>query len=579
MAWIGAVVGAAASIYGANQANNAARGAGGVNLTSSNDPWYPSAGFRTDAMMRAYDALNAAQGPPQTGHQYPVGPTPIGWATDNTPRPNGGTGTGPGTGPRSATGGTPTGAGGGGAGPGMTHGATASTAPGKGRAGGAKAPGTTAAPAGKPGGGANAQPAFNGVSPETNQIRQAMIDRAQGGNPLYGESQDYISDMLSGDPSRDRNFYRAQTADYLAQEDPDLARYTALLFGSDTGLAPAQGQQGATDPNDPYAQKPGVTYIFGNSSTGGGPFAGSGGADMSSGPVGADKALRDLLAGKDAPGAQAMRDRIRRQGEEAYAEQAKQLRLRAAGSGMYGGTPYQQAEADALSDFGTGVTDALAAQDYNLYGQALGLGTSYDIAALDRAAAERSASDSASASLAAQQAELASRERMQRLDALGGAVGMGLQQNQFRASGFGSLGEGYSSDQQFALGQTPAITGLGLRDWGAAGDLSLGADSSRNTFNRNAADARNAGSAINLDRQRFNFAQYQYNREAPLNDIARYTDILNGASGAYGSRTDMGTDRRNSSPSYTNPGYAAISGAAAGYQLGNDIYSSYRGGR
>lgn len=580
MAWIGALAGAYFSAQGAKDANKASAGAGGVNLTSANDPWYPSSGFRTDAMMRAYDQLNNLQAPPAQGNRYPLGPTPIEWQTANKPpiNPNGPNAPGPGQG------GGGTGGGGGGTG-GPVHGAAASSAApnppaqggGKWRAKNPSAPAPKPPGGGKPGPGGVPEAAFNGQSQQTTQIQNQLIANAQKGNPLYGQAEQYVGDTLSGDPSRDRNFYRQETADYLRQEDPDLARYKALLFGSDTGLQSETQQQGGNSggtvrTSDLWTGNPvgGTGGWGGQGGSGGG--GGGGGADMASGPVGADKTLRDLLAGGDAPGAQAMRDRIRRQGEEAYAEQAKALRLRSVGSGMYGGTPYQQAESEALSDFGTGVTDAFAANDYALYGQALGLGTSYDIAALDRAAAERSSRNSASASASAQAADLASRERMQRLDALGGAVGMGLNQNQFRASGFGSLGEGYSSDQQFSLGQMGNVTGLGLRDWGAAGEFSLGADAGRNKFISDAAQARNAGSAINLDRQRLGFDQYRYGREAPLSDIARYTDILNGASGAYGSRTDMGFDKRSQSPSYTNPGMAAISGGAAGYQLGRDIY-------
>lgn len=418
-------------------------------------------------------------------------------------------------------------------------------------------------PKNRNGGGQGQQPGFAGMSSETDQIRDAMIGNAQRGNPLYGEAEGYISDTLSG--QGDRNQYRTETAEALrGMDDPDLRRYKDLLF---------EGFQGARGGAGGGGGGGNVTYRAYSATNG------PGGAPASSyeagGPTGAAGILKGIMAGDDVPGAQAMRERIKRESDAAYADRAKDLRARAAGSGMYGGTPYQQAEAAALSDYDQRLKDAYAAQDYAMYGQALGLGTQYDIASLDRAAAERNASSMAGAASGTAANELALRRELGYMDALGGAVGMGLNQSQFQASGLGSLSEGLSNDQRFALGATGDITGLGLRDWGAAGQLSLGADQNRIGWNNSQNSLRAAQIAGGNDRARLNFDMYRYGREAPLNDVSRYMDIVNASSGNYGTRHDIGFDGRSQSPSYSNPGYAAISGAASGYALADQ----YRSGR
>src|SRR5262245_26047967 len=76
MPWVAAVVGAAASAYGARQQNRAARnqnrGAGEVDITHQNDPWGPSADYRQDAMAQAQNLFNTREqrwgaGPPGMG--------------------------------------------------------------------------------------------------------------------------------------------------------------------------------------------------------------------------------------------------------------------------------------------------------------------------------------------------------------------------------------------------------------------------------------------------------------------------------------------------------------------------------
>lgn len=539
MAWVAALAGAAVSAYGANQQNRAQRGAGQVDVTHESNPWGPSSDYRLAGMEAAYNQ-QFGQTPWWTHTQYSRLP-----GQPNTPDTTGSRGN-PGTG--------------GGGGQGASYNPKGQQVI-KGNPN-AKNPKnrrdrTVGGEVGSP---------YAGQSAGTSTIQDAMIANAQRGNPLYGEAESYISDTISGEG--DRNQYRTETAGMLRDLDnEDLRRYTEMLF---EGEMPGSGR-GRTGQSASEARSRG--YGAGAYGTQAAALAAAQAEQASL--VGVRGDLRGILDGGDTPGAAAMRERIRREGGEAYAEMAKDLRLRSVGSGMYGGTPYQQAESDALSRSSQGISDALAAQDYNMYGQALGLGTQYDIASQDRAAQERAAANASASAGRASEAGYASQERLARMGALQDAIGMRIGLDQYRSSGMGSLGEGMSADQRFALGATPDITGLSARDWTAAGQVSLGADANRNNW-RSGENSRAVGMAgVGVDRARLNFDRYRYDREAPMNDIQAYMNIVNQASGGYGTSRDYGMDRRNQSPSYVNTGGQAIAGAAAGASL----YNQWNSGR
>lgn len=63
-----------------------------------------------------------------------------------------------------------------------------------------------------------------------------------------------------------------------------------------------------------------------------------------------------------------------------------------------------------------------------------------------------------------------------------------------------------------------------------------------------------------------------------MRDIAQYQAIISGTYDPYASTYDSGYDRRNMSPSYSNPAAQGLAGAAAGYSLGSSIYNSYNSG-
>jgi hypothetical protein len=420
------------------------------------------------------------------------------------------------------------------------------------------------------GGGGASAPGFNGQSTQT---AQAIADaqRVAAGmehGPVTTAAQGYAADTLNG---IDRNSYRGESADMLrGLDDPDLQRYKDMLFNSDTGLGGGGGGGGYS----------GATSWV-NPNTGRAVSTGGGGDYQSAGdPTGSVAAIKSILAGEDAPGVAAMRASIKHSADDAYNDQLRQRRLEASGSNMYGGSGQMADEAFATGRYGQGLADAYAQQAYGLYGNALGLGTQYDMNLNDNATSQRNASLSASASGAAAAAALAQQGQLARLNALGNAVGMGVQQGQFRTSGMGSLAEGFSADLRAAAGDAGTTNALGQQGYLSAGGLSLGSDQARNSYISAQNQLRAAQISGGNQRAALNFDIYRYNREAPMSDLARYSDIINSMYGGYGagSQTTQGWDLRNQSPAYVSPGGQAIAGGVAGYQLGNQIYNTYQGG-
>lgn len=560
-AWVGAVVGGLASMYGAQESNRANRGAGEVDITRTTDPYQGSEIYRNAGAAAAYNQLqnlgyNTA--PPPGGAGAPRPQTPFNPGGGGNPGAGAGNAGDRETGPNiGGEAGTPPGRPTKGAKPpaGYRYNAAGNLVKERGSGGG--------------GGGGAAKPAgFQGQSPETAAAiaNASRVAADMEKSPVLGAAQDYTAGTLRGE---DQNDYRRETADMLRGEDSAYQRYLNALFESDTGLNTGSG--GSTRPSPAAGQVRAYSAV-----------AGPGGVMPAApveagGPTGAAAALKRILAGEEAPGSAAMWERTRRAADEAFNEQLRQRRLEAAGSGMGGGTPQLADEQYAMGRYGSGLADARALQEYELYRNALGLGTGYDTASLDRAAQERmnaanNATSSAgiSAGAAAEANSLASRERMARMGALGEAVGMGI-------SGMGNLGANFSEDQRFALGASPDINAMGQAGYLNAGGLSLGSDQARNQWQNSQNALRGQLAGVGVQRQALAFDRERYYREAPLRDIAQYSGIISGTFDPYASVRESGFDRRNASPSYVNPGAAGLSGAAAGYAIGGDIYNSYRG--
>lgn len=547
--WV-AIGTAAAGAYAANRnasaASRASRGAGGVDITRTTDPGLGSGQVRQDIYNRA--------------GQYALNPGP------NFDTWNAG---------RGGASGAATAAGGGGAGgrakppAGMRYNARGQLKPVRNPVGGGNG--------GQAGAGAPA-PAFNGVSQQTSTVRDAMIRQAQEGNPLYGTAQDFVGDTLKGN---DRNAYRGETFDALRDvDDPDLRRLKDYLF---------------TQLEDPNAFGGGNRTYYAYNATGG-PGGGGGGGE---GPVGAAGYIKKMLDegyGDNPFLDQSIQDALDDSQRAFNRDVIPGLNSEYAGSGRFGGGMYAQALARAGEEQIRGLakeSNTRRAADYNDWQarrmQALGYGTEMDMNAADNATA--AASRGGGGGGGADPQAVALQRRSMLLNALGGAVGEGVGLRQFGLGGMGDLAKSFSGDQNYALGSVPDVTGLSLRDWGAAGGLSLGADQNQGQYDLGLRDvaARNRATGVNasIARQQMNLANRQFDfdvfrdeRGFPLQSLGGAADIVNAMTGGYGQTREYGTDRRAQSPYLGDAGGQTISGALGGGLMGYQLASAYanRGG-
>lgn len=559
MSWVAVAVGvgsAAVGAYGANRsasaARNASRGAGQVDITRTTDPGLGSGQVRQDIYNRAaqtalnqgpgFDAWNAARGGASG-------------AAAQASAPGGGQRAKPPAG--------------------MRYNNRGQLKPIRNQAGG----GGNA----QQGGGGGAAPAFNGVSAQTNAVRDAMIRQAQEGNPLYGTAQDYVGDTLEGN---DRNAYRSETFDALREvDDPDLARLKQYLFSQLED--PNAGGFGGGGGNRTY-------YV--NSNYAAGPGGGGGGE----GPVGAAGYIKKMLDegyGDNPFLDQSIQDALDDAQRAFTRDVIPGLNSEYAGSGRFGGGMYAQALARAGEEQIRGLakeSNTRRATDYNDWQarrmQALGYGTELDINAADNAAALASRGGGGGGGGQDQQTLALQRQGML-LDAISGAVGQGVGLKQFGLGGMGDLAKSYSGDQQFSLGSIPDVTGLSLRDWGAAGGLSLGADQNQGQYDLGLRDvaARNRATGVNasIARQQMNLANRQFDfdvfrdeRGYPIQSLGGAADIVNAMTGGYGQTREFGTDRRAQSPYLGDSAGQTISGALGGGLMGYQLASAYanRGG-
>lgn len=520
--WVG-IGTAAASAYAANRqaagARNAARGAGSVDITHEQTPWGPSVDPRQRLMDRATDL----------GMQNR--PTFNEW--------------------------------GGGGGQGAP---AAATTP-----GGKKPPppagmryqgGRLVRATGNQGGGAGAAApkpaAFNGTSSQTNTIRDAMIGNAQADHPLYGTAEDFVGNTLRGE---DQDPYRRETFDSLRDvNDPDLARYKDYLFQQLQGGGGAGGPAGAN----------GARWAVASGGGGGG-----------EGPVGAASYIKKMLDEQYGanPFLQQSIDDALDDEQRAFASTViPGLNSQYAGSGSFGGSMYQQALAGAGEAQARGLakeSNSRRAADYNDWQgrrmNALQLGTEYDMNS-ENASASRAG---AGAGAASAQSALDLQRQGMLIDALGGAVGEGVGLKKFGLGGMGDLANSFAASQQDALGAVPNVTGLSLRDWGAAGDLSLGADQNQSQYDLGrrgiSAQAGAANAANRLARDRFNFDVYRDEMGGNLMQTGGAADIVNALTGGYGTTTERGTDRRSQSPYAGSVGGQTVSGALAGGLTGAQL--------
>lgn len=587
MSWIAVGGAAAGAIIGGvqqNQQNKKMQGAqnaankqaGWVDVTTTRRGDPMAEGFRYDGMAAAYNALFG-------GNEVGLDGRPL--RIQGDPRAGGGGGAGgpiatsmPATVPRGNAPAVP---------PGGSlrpdgrildaRGKTIYSPP---AGGSAKAPkpgkGSTTTPAGTTGPAART---FDGMSQETDDIRRSMIGLQDVNRPMNTAAESFLTDTLAGE---ERNSYRGEAAGAARAiaADPELAAYQAALRGS-LGVGGKGGGGGGAG--------------------GGGASRGRGGGSSAPayqqtlnqqpggyGATGTGAALAKLVKGEAPAGFQEMQDAISRQVAENRASTIRDLRARAVGSGFYGGDLYQDLEEGAIAQGDQELADSLAAARFGAYQNALGLGTQYDLGMADMGSRERIASASASAAGAADAADRESRERLAMYGMWGDSIDLGQRGRAGSAGALGDLAGLTSEDQRFAVGGVNDLAGSRRADLGAAGELSLGADSNRNAWTaakRQEGTARagiRAGAssdAARLAEQQRQFdAGMGWDREQfydPFSRLAAYGGALNTFYGGLGSETTSGRDMRGASP----PAFAGGSVAGAGLSgaaLGGQIAGAYQ---
>lgn len=576
MPWWVAAGTAVAGYLSAEQQNkqnaNAAAGAGGVNLQTSNQPWGPDAQYRMWMMDAGADVLGmprnqatgkyanpyAPQGGSTTGSSWPgVTPQTVPVGNSNLPPKHtgsqggagvAGSGTNPGTDPASGAGvlysaKMPSGLN---AKQQKQWGAEQERKASSGKKGAKGAKGVVGpAPAA-------------GTNVTTQQVMDAMYKDVAAPNRTEDTAVNYSNKLLSGG---DTNQYRIEAADMLrgSQNNENVDRLIAELFAGQTpGTVKQAGGRGGGG-NVSYGPSGGrAAALAEHQALVNGTDSPSG---ASYGKVGVRNDIRKVLDGQGIP--QEYRDMLERQYTEASQKNARDMNALFVGSNMQGSSSWQDAFAQGQSDASQGYSDALVGANFGLYNNALGLGTQYDISAEDRAA-QAEASRQASASAAAGQgAAIDAQLQMARMGALGDAIGMQMQGRQFGAQGMTGLSGLYSGDTQQALGMTGELSNLNTAAWGSLGNIGVGRDQVN-------ASIKNANTAANAQRGIAN-QQIGWEKERfydPLARLGSYADLVNANSAAYGSQLTAGTDKRNAvSPGYVSPYGQAIAGGMAGYSL------------
>ena len=551
MSWVAIGVGVGTSVVGGvsqNQANKKAQGAanaankqaGYVDVTTTRRGDPRSDSYRDDGMLAAYNALFGSDYRGGDGQQLRIQGDPR--AAAPPPRPGGPPAN---MTPKQAK-------------QYAADQARIAAAKGKKKGGGTTAPAPATAPR-----------KFDGMSGETDEIRRRMMEELPEQNAdMYGVSENFLTDTLTGE---ERNPYREEAAGAARaiSVDPRLERYLDVLEGrAGGGAAKVSGQRvNAGTVGRAYSQG-GDAAVQAYSGGGG---AGPSSPNMPAGATatGTDAALRKLVAGEDPAGWAAMEEAISRRVNEGRAEQIRQLKANAVGSGFYGGSVYEDAMEGAIARGDQELADSLSGARFGAYQNALGLGTQYDLGMADLSARERMNAANASASAGAAGADIASREKLAMLGMWGDALGMGQQGRAASAGALGDLAGLTSEDQRFAVSGVNDLAAGRRGDLGLAGDLSLGADSTRRAYIGDQRNERVGMAGVNLGRSELGFAREQM--YDPLNRLGQYAGLLNTFYGGLGSETTQGRDMRSGAPASFQPGSvagAALSGAGLGGQIG-----------
>lgn len=569
MATIAALATAAAGAYSANRqaaAAKAAANAGRGSSSGSSDPWGPSQGVRQQILGASSDYLQSYLHNNNQWNYYDT------------------------------VGGNGSGAGGGGGQPGVPAGA--SVRPdgriigANGRTIGNTGAGAKAKAKGAGGGAGAGAPAAAPVNIAQN-MAQHMQDRALGGSPYYQPAQDTALSMMNGtnNPIRDRaqdmmaSFGQDGNNVYLDEagarssgyENPYLRAYLDANQGQYTGGG-GGGMQGAH-----YGGGGG-----GISSSG---ASGPGGA----GPVGAAAILRAKLAEDPYsdmnPAVKRASEGVARRIREEYEQTVVPGITSAwAGSGRYGGGLYADAQGQAAGKFQQNLGDQVGAIEYQGYKDAMDrwqqnmtLGTQYDMNDANNATSRANTATSAGASgAAASMADARAREQMylQAVSQYGSDSEFGinglmnaasLQNNaqQFGSSGMMNAANMFSQDQTNALGMVPTLSGMDMRDMQGAYGAGMGIDQLALQRQLGQGQLSIARGGLNLQQQQYQNMLQQQQMMQPFQMLGMANDVVNGASGGYG--TQNGNYQNPYQAPQNNTLQAGIGGALTGLAAYNQF--------
>lgn len=419
------------------------------------------------------------------------------------------------------------------------------------------------------GGGRGSQPAaFNGQSGDTAAIIAQMRDRATQGSGYYGPAMGFTNDLMSGKTSG--NPYADQAFNAMkginSQSDPALARYQAMLFGDDAG-GQGFGGSGGGGFNASYQSQPG----------------------NNEGVTGAAAFIKGKLGEtySENPQLQAELDMLQRRQNKNYQENViPRINDQFTQNGMGGSSAWTGAMGNAEGQWSQAIADAQTQatyQDYKDWNDRQqgysGQGAQYDENLINANTSRANAAMSANAS--AGNAGTAANAQMQiaRMNALGNAVGMGLDMTKFGASGQAGLSGAYDQKQMAALGLVPSLSGMDVRDMSAAGQLSLGSDQARNTAQGNANQMRAANAANSNQRSALEWQKQMYSMEAPWQHAQDNANLINSYSQGGGTQNVSGTDYRGLQPMRpaTSTASGAMQGGLGGMGLG-DLLKMFGGG-
>jgi hypothetical protein len=535
MSWgivAGAVISAGVGYMSQKDTNSAnaklAKQQGHVDMTTTRSPYGPASPYLDAGAQSAYDALYGTQnGPAIAGNP------------NAAPAAGGGGGTArAGKGPSTwtnAKGQTMT----------LVNGKAVPTTAG---------PATTTVGGGAGGGAPSTVAGKSGQSAATSSIIGQMQGLPGQNAGMNTTAEKYTTDLLQGRSSNPLLDPAAAAAQNV-QNDPRLSAFEDYLMsglGVGDGSGGGSGQPATWGGSVAYGQ-PGYA-----AATGGG--YGSGGAGYGS-ATGTDAALRALVAGKDPAGWADMQQAIRDSVASDRAATLRELKGKGVAGGFYGGSGFDEMEAQAIASGDNQLANQLATARFGAYQNALQEGTQYDLGMADVAARDRATSASAGASAAANAAAL----RGQNLGALGSALQLGEEGRYGTATNLGSLANLFSGDQKTALGGINDLAASRRGDLSAAGQLALGSDQTQNS--RAAAAMSANASRANTNAQ---IAWQQQQFYDPFTRLQDYTQILGNLYGGYGSQTEQGTDTRaGGGAGYVSPFGSALQGAAIGGQLGS----------